>query len=146
MPSCACTRQSPADTVSLKVRRGACRRSSASVEATIDQVLAGRPLSAADRAQVIADALRGAPQAKKAWPASTSLEDISGLVDRIEVPTLVISGERDRVDPPETLRLELMPRIPHATLQVLPDTGHLSPLEAPDRLAALIAGFVDGLV
>ncbi|WP_052523519.1 alpha/beta fold hydrolase [Bradyrhizobium sp. STM 3809] len=109
-------------------------------------MLAGRPLSAADRAQVIADALRGAPQAKKAWPASTSLEDISGLVDRIEVPTLVISGERDRVDPPETLRLELMPRIPHATLQVLPDTGHLSPLEAPDRLAALIAGFVDGLV
>ncbi|PWC37980.1 alpha/beta hydrolase [Azospirillum sp. TSO35-2] len=119
--------------------------SPASVEATIDRVLACKPLSPADRAQVVADSLRGAPQAKRAWPASASLEDISGMVGNIDCPTLVISGEFDNVDTPEALKAELMPRIPHATLQVLPGTGHLSPLEAPDLLAGLISSFVEGL-
>lgn len=91
------------------------------------------------------DSLRGAPQAKKAWPGATSLEDITALVHRIDVPTLVISGANDRIDTPATLEAELLPRIPHATLHILPDTGHLSPLEAPAALAMLIAGFVDRL-
>ena len=119
--------------------------SPASIEATLDRVLAGKPLSPGDRAQVIADSLRGAPQAKKAWPASTSLEDISGMVGKIDCPTLVISGEFDRVDTPEVLKAELMPRIPHATLHVLPGMGHLSPLEAPDQLSDLISSFIEGL-
>ncbi|MGN8000480.1 alpha/beta fold hydrolase [Sphingomonas sp.] len=119
--------------------------SRSSVEATIDQVLAGSPLSPVDRAQVIADSLRGAPQAKKAWPGATSLEDITALVHRIDVPTLVISGALDRIDTPATLEAELLPRIPHATLHILPNAGHLSPLEAPAALATLIAGFVDHL-
>lgn len=119
--------------------------SAASVEATIDQVLAGKPLGPADRAQVIADSLRGASQAKKSWPTVTSLEDISGLAGQIDVPTLVISGELDRVDTPAALKTELMPRIPHAKLHVLPDTGHLSPLESPELLAELIGQFVENL-
>ena len=117
----------------------------ASVEATIDQVLAGSPLSPADRAQVVSDSLRGARQARKAWPTVTSLEDISKIVGQIEVPTIVISGEQDRVDTPAALRAELLPRIPHATLHVLAGVGHLSPLEAPDALATLIADFVGSL-
>ncbi len=126
-------------------RIAAAYESPESVAATIDHVLAAKPLSAADRAQVIADSLRGAPQAKQAWPASTSLEDISGEVGNITVSALVISGESDRVDPPEALRAELMPRLRHAELRVLPETGHLSPLESPDLVAGLIARFVEGL-
>jgi pimeloyl-ACP methyl ester carboxylesterase len=53
--------------------------------------------------------------------------------DKINVPTLIVSGELDRVDTTEALRTELMPRIPHAKLHLLPDVGHLSPLEAPIR-------------
>ncbi|XUM21553.1 alpha/beta fold hydrolase [Bradyrhizobium oligotrophicum S58] len=116
-----------------------------SVEATIDQVLAGRPLSPADRAQVVSDSLRGARQARKAWPTATSLEDISKVVGQIEVPTLVVSGDQDRVDTPETLRTELLPRIPQAKLHLLAGVGHLSPLEAPDALAGLIANFARDL-
>ena len=116
-----------------------------SVEATIDQVLAGSPLGRADREQVVSDSLRGAGQARKAWPTATSLEDISDIVARIEVPVLVISGDKDRVDTPDALRAELLPRIPQARLQVLADVGHLSPLEAPDTLAGLIADFVGTL-
>lgn len=115
------------------------------VEATIDTVLTAKPLSTGDREQVIADSLRGAPAAKLAWPRSTSLEDITRQVGTIDAPTIVIAGERDKVDTPELLRAELLTRVPQATLQVLPGTGHLSMLESPVELTALIQRFCDPL-
>jgi pimeloyl-ACP methyl ester carboxylesterase len=115
------------------------------VEAALDNVLTAKPLSADDREQVIEDSLRGSPQAKIAWPRSTSLEDIAAQVGDINVPTLVISGELDRVDPPIRLQVELLPRIPQAVMHLLPGTGHLSMLESPDALAALIADFCESL-
>lgn len=116
------------------------------VEAAIDMMLTAKPLSAADRAQVIEDSLRGAPPARIAWPRSTSLEDIAAEVGNIDAPTLVIAGELDRVDPPIRLQVELLPRIPHAAMRVLPGTGHLSMLESPGAVAALIVEFCHGLV
>ncbi|MGV1793481.1 alpha/beta fold hydrolase [Rhizobium sp. A37_96] len=115
------------------------------IEMTIDNVLTARPLSAADREQVVADSLRGAPQAKAAWPTSTSLEDITSEVAAITVPTLVIAGEADRVDSVDLLKAELLSRIPHAILRVLPATGHLSMLESPSELAGIIGEFADEL-
>ena len=56
-----------------------------SVVAAIDQMLTAKPISSADREQVINDSLCGAPQAKAAWPESVSLEDISKEVDRKSV-------------------------------------------------------------
>ena len=116
------------------------------VETAIDQVLTAKPLSSADRAQVITDSLRGAPQAKAAWPVATSQEDISDVVSAIAVPTLVIVGEMDRVDTVEAAGSELMPHFPGAALHVVPGTGHLSPLESPTDLVRLIGGFAAGLV
>lgn len=115
------------------------------VEATIDHVLTAKPLSAEDREQVIADSLRGAPAAKVAWPRATSVEDISRQVGAIDVPTAVIAGEADKVDTVDTLKRELMTRIPHAVLHVVPRTGHLSMLESPDDVTRLIRGFVKTL-
>ncbi len=115
------------------------------VEATIDHVLTAKPLVAADREQVIEDSLRGAPQAKAAWPRATSLEDISDKVTTITAPTLVVAGELDRVDSVDLLKAELLTRVPHAVLQVLPGTGHLSMLETPRTLARIIANFADSL-
>ncbi len=115
------------------------------VEMTIDNVLTAKPLSAADREQVIEDSLRGAPQAKAAWPRATSIEDITDKVTAITAPTLVIAGEADRVDSVDLLKAELLSRIPHAILGVLPATGHLSMLESPKELARMIAEFADAL-
>lgn len=115
------------------------------VEMSIDQVLAAKPLRPADREQVIADSLRGAPQAKKAWPVSASQEDIGGLVAAIAVPTLVIACELDRVDSVEATQSELMSRISGATLHVVPGTGHLSPLESPADLVRILDQFAAGL-
>jgi pimeloyl-ACP methyl ester carboxylesterase len=114
-----------------------------SVGMAIDQMLTARVLSPEDREQVIEDSLRGAPQAKAAWPRSTSLEDITREVAAINVPTIVIAGELDRVDSVGTLKAELLSRIPHAVLHVLPGTGHLSPLESSQELAELIRDFAD---
>jgi len=111
------------------------------VEATIDNVLTAKPLTAEDREQVIADSLRGASPAKLAWPKATSREDITGQVGAINVPTIVIAGELDRVDAPELLRAELLSRVPQAVMHVLPGTGHLSMLESADTLVPLIEQF-----
>lgn len=115
------------------------------VEATIDNVLTAKPLGVADREQVIEDSLGGAPQAKAAWPRATSLEDITYEVTSITAPTLVIAGGADRVDSVDLLKAELLSRVPHAALHVLPGTGHLSMLESPEELARTVAGFVDAL-
>lgn len=116
-------------------------RSRESVEFVIDHVLTARPLDPASRAQVIEDSLNGAPQARAAWPDVAMREDIATAVASINVPTIVISGEHDQVDRVATLQAELLPRIPHAALHILPGVGHLSPLEAPDELAQGIARF-----
>lgn len=113
-----------------------------SIVATVQQVLAPGGLSDGDLDVVIADSLAGALQAKSAWPLATSQEDITADVPKIDVPVIVISGEHDRVDPPEVLRRELLPRIPQARLVVLPGVGHLLPLEAPTDLANVIKAFV----
>lgn len=111
----------------------------------LEHMLTAKSLPPGLREQVIEDSLRGAPQAKAAWPNSTSREDITAEVAAIEVPTLVIAGELDRVDPIAVLQAQLLPHIRHAVLHQLPGTGHLSPLESPTEVAALIRSFVDSL-
>ncbi|KAA1003457.1 alpha/beta hydrolase [Paraburkholderia panacisoli] len=116
-----------------------------SVGWVLDNVLTGSPLAPERREQVIEDSLRGAPLAKEAWPNIATREDISADVAAINVPVLVIAGERDLVDRVETLQAELLPRIAHARLEVLAGIGHLSPLEAPSAVAAAIRRFVSEL-
>ena len=113
-----------------------------SVEFVIDNVLTAKPLDAACREQVIQDSLKGAPQAKTAWPEIAMREDMTAAVGAIDVPTIVISGELDQVDRISTLQAELLPRVPHAAMHILPGVGHLSPLEAPSEVAQIMANFL----
>lgn len=127
-----------------KVREGmeSAYLTAASIEAALDNVLTAKPITKQQRKQVVEDSLRGGVEAKIAWPRYTSQEDISGDVSGITVPTLLIAGELDQVDPVETLRAKLLARIHHAVMSVLPETGHLSPLESPREVAALISEFL----
>jgi 3-oxoadipate enol-lactonase len=92
--------------------------------------------------QIIADNFAGSPQAKLAWPTSSAYEDISAHVKDIAVPTLVVAGEQDRQDPLEQHQREVLPRVPGAKLQVIPECGHLVPIDQPDQLANAIRTFV----
>ncbi len=116
-----------------------------SVGMALDHMLTGKPLSPEHRQQAIEDSLRGAPEAVAAWPNSTSYEDISAEVGKINVPTLVIAGELDKVDPVAVLQTQVLPRIPQSSLHILPATGHLSPFESPTEIADVITAFADGL-
>ncbi|MEY8709406.1 alpha/beta hydrolase [Mangrovibacter phragmitis] len=117
-----------------------------SVEYVIDHVLTAKTLSAEHRKQVIEDSLKGSIQAKKAWPDEAMREDITACVSAISVPTLVISGDQDKVERLNVLKEELLPRIPEARLNVISGAGHLLPLEVPETLASMIAGFADCVV
>lgn len=62
----------------------------------------------------------------------------------IRVPTVVVVGGRDAQTPPAAAA-ELAAGIPGARLEVLPGLGHLLPLEAPERLAALVSEAESGM-
>ncbi len=93
--------------------------------------------------QVVRDSLSGTPEAKRAWPSTAMLEDISSEVSNIAVPTLVLAGEQDRLDSVEQHRREVVARIALATLEVIPQSGHLLPLDEPERTARAIQQFVE---
>ena len=57
------------------------------------------------------------------------------------MPVLVLAGSHDKVEPPTLLTDHLLPLIPHATINLLEGTGHLSPLEVPDQVARHITAF-----
>ncbi|MEU9413702.1 alpha/beta hydrolase [Streptomyces sp. NPDC048281] len=94
------------------------------------------------RRQVVEDSLRAGEQARLTWPRQGLVQDVSAGLSAIDVPVLVLAGSHDKVDPPTVLADHLMPLLPTATLTVLKDTGHLSPLEVPDQVAAHIGAFV----
>jgi len=102
-------------------------------------ILAKRPLSHHLREQIIIDTLQGAPDAKRAWTKRGMLTDISGTVGGINVPTTVVVGDKDQVEKEDVLRRELASRVKDCEVVVLAGVGHLSPLEAPAELAAVIA-------
>ena len=113
---------------------------------TIDNVLRERALALPLREQVIADSLAGAAAAKGFWPTTGISEDVSADLARIDVPVLVIGGEKDKVDGVDMLRSVVLPSLPGAVMTVVPGAGHLLPLEAPHELTERIVGFIgDGL-
>ena len=60
-----------------------------------------------------------------------------GLAD-VDLPTVVLSGTRDRITPPRLSRL-IVEALPQARLVALPGAGHMLPWEEADRVAATIA-------
>lgn len=91
--------------------------------------------------QIIEDSLGASREAVLAWPTSSLLEDISAEVPKIDVPTLILAGEKDRVDSVEQHRREILARIPNARLEIVKGSGHLVPIDEPAQLASAIAQF-----
>lgn len=68
--------------------------------------------------------------------------DIRSRLAGIDVPVLIISGAQDRMTSPRSAEA-LAAGLPRARLARLEGTGHFSMLEQPDRVARLVAEFVN---
>ncbi len=111
------------------------------VQQSIDQMLTYQPLPAEVRKQIVEDSLRAGDEARLAWPRYGLVQDVSAGLSDVDIPVLVLAGNHDKVEPPAVLADHLLPLMSHASMTVLEDTGHLSPLEAPDQLAHYITTF-----
>lgn len=81
------------------------------------------------------------PAGYQAQIAAALSHDTFDRLGRIRSPTLVITGDDDRVIPAESSN-PLAERIPAARLVVIPGTGHLFFLEAPDRTHEVVTDFL----
>ena len=77
----------------------------------------------------------------KTLAASVNFDRGSDL-SRIDVPVQLIYGEHDRLTPP-SIGQDILRRIDGARMQVIPDAGHLSNLEQPEKFNTAIGSFLD---
>ena len=86
------------------------------------------------------DGLRGLCELATAYDADAATAALD-IVAASPPPTLVLWGEDDRRLAP-AYGARVAAAIPGATWVPVPDTGHLLPLERPERVAEEIAGFL----
>jgi pimeloyl-ACP methyl ester carboxylesterase len=67
--------------------------------------------------------------------------DLRDVLPRINVPTLLLYGDRD-VRSPISVAQELHAKIPGSRLVVIPGAGHVCDMESPERFNAEVRGFL----
>jgi pimeloyl-ACP methyl ester carboxylesterase len=68
--------------------------------------------------------------------------DLTEELSRMDVPTLIISGDIDHMTPLKYAQF-LEDKLPNAQLAVIAPAGHMLPLEQPAELSRLIRGFME---
>ena len=101
------------------------------IQRNVPVVDATRNVIAATDPMAIAAALRG----------MAGREGAEDLLRSIDVPTLLVCGEHDEISTPEEMR-GIADRIEGAELVVVPDAGHMSPLENPAAVNEAMATFL----
>lgn len=115
--------------------------SNESVAGARDNILTATELPESVKSQIATDSRSGADAARTEWPLRGIAEDITEHTRMISVPALVVAGENDHVEPIDVLRDNLMPYLYEADFLVIPNTGHLIPLESPADLVDAITAF-----
>jgi pimeloyl-ACP methyl ester carboxylesterase len=59
----------------------------------------------------------------------------------IKVPALLVAGSEDKIAPP-TVMEKMASKIPGAEYVLMPDCGHLGPMDRPDDFNAILLGFL----
>jgi 3-oxoadipate enol-lactonase len=67
--------------------------------------------------------------------------DLRSEIGAIAVPTEILVGEEDYATPPEMAR-ELHAAIPGSNLTIVAGARHLTPIQIPDRVAAIIRAVI----
>ncbi len=78
------------------------------------------------------------------WSLLVRRPDMSSEIARIDVPTWVIGGSKDRVTPPGAYK-HVARTIPGARLEVLEGVGHVPTMEAPERVKEILRGVCEAV-
>ena len=75
------------------------------------------------------------------YPALAGLDETGSLEPLRRVPTLVLTGDKDKMIPKEHSEL-IVERLPDAEFVVVPDAGHMVLLEKPDEVSAALTALL----
>ncbi len=98
-----------------------------------------RPLPPLLQERAIEDNVRSQADAWQAWLNIGSRENIAARLAAIRVPVVVLVGAADKGLTAPLLQKEIVERIEGARLEIVPDCGHLLPLEVPQAVANFIS-------
>jgi len=79
--------------------------------------------------------------ARLAWQPRSHDPDLAKWLHRIDVPTLLIWGDHDRMFPKQHA-LAYQRSIPGAKMLIVPECGHVPHIEKPDAFVAALEGFL----
>lgn len=85
------------------------------------------------------------PVTRAGFAETLSRLDLSEGIPRVPGPVVVLVGERDRLTPPRQSAVVAAGRA-DAELVVLPETGHVAPLEAPEVVNARIDAIAEAVL
>lgn len=67
--------------------------------------------------------------------------DTTEHLSKINLPVLIISGEKDKLFQPQVMK-EMADPIPDSEFRIIPEAGHVSPLENPEAVNNVIRNFL----
>jgi len=73
--------------------------------------------------------------------AMLSRTDTTPFLEKIAIPTLIICGEHDKLTPPLIMK-EMHNKIKDSEFVVIPEAGHMSPVENPEAVNKAISDFL----
>jgi len=80
--------------------------------------------------------------ARVAWQPRLFDPHLAKWLHRIDLPTLLVWGEQDRLIPP-AYAAEFARLIPDTRTTIIPQCGHLPQIEKPDEFLAAVTAFLD---
>ncbi len=105
------------------------------------EMTARHPQAVAETRAAIARATR--PGVAAALRGMAIRPDVTEMLPRISLPTLVMVGQHDVISPVAEMQ-GIAERIPQADFVEIPDAGHMSPLENPAAFNAALGKFLRG--
>jgi pimeloyl-ACP methyl ester carboxylesterase len=85
----------------------------------------------------------GAEQTARDYRACDAF-DRTGDLEKIDVPVVAITGEHDVMTPPKFAHF-IAERVPHGSVTIVPDAGHLVMIEQPGRTNDALRAFAAGI-
>ena len=67
--------------------------------------------------------------------------DVTSLLPSLRMPTLVVVGEHDAISPPAEMK-EIAEALPNSRFAVIPNAGHMAPMENPTAVNTAIHEFL----